>query len=73
VVAFDVQFATSTHWTTSNNYSNPLLYPAKGVHGVFPTDGVLQLCGSSGRGGVFLFVIDRDTLPSTQAFRFQPP
>jgi uncharacterized protein YqjF (DUF2071 family) len=45
----------------------------KGVHGVFPADGVLQLCGSGGRGGVFFFVIDGDALPSTPAFCFRPP
>jgi hypothetical protein len=27
---------------------------SKGAHGVFPADGVLQLCGDGGRGGVFL-------------------
>jgi hypothetical protein len=43
------------------------------VHGVFPADGVLQLCGSGGRGGVFLFVIDGHALPSAPAFRFRPP
>jgi hypothetical protein len=45
----------------------------KGVHGVFPADGVLQLCGSGGRGGVFLFVIDEDALPSALAFHLRPP
>jgi hypothetical protein len=45
----------------------------KGVHGVFPADGVLQLCGSGGRGGVFLLVVDGDALPSAPAFRLRPP
>jgi hypothetical protein len=44
----------------------------RGVHGVFPVDGVFQLCGSGGRG-VFLFVIDGDALPSAPAFRLRPP
>jgi hypothetical protein len=37
---------------------------SKGAHGVYPTDDVLQLCGDSGRRGVFLLVTSRDALPS---------
>ena len=33
----------------------------------------LQLCGSGGRGGGFLFVIGKDALPSATAFRYRPP
>jgi hypothetical protein len=46
---------------------------SKGVHGVFPADGVLQLCGEGGRGGVFLLVTSGDALPSASAFRLRPP
>jgi hypothetical protein len=46
---------------------------SKGVHGVFPADGVLQLCGDGGRGGVFLLVTSGDALPSASAFRLRPP
>jgi hypothetical protein len=46
---------------------------SKGVHGVFPIDSVLQLCGDGGRGGVFLLVAGGDALPSTSAFLLQPP
>jgi hypothetical protein len=40
---------------------------SKGVHGVFPADGV-QLCGDGGRGGVFLLVTNGDALPSPSTF-----
>jgi hypothetical protein len=46
---------------------------SKGVHGAFPVDGVLQLCGDGGRGGVFLLVASGDALPSTSAFHLRPP
>jgi hypothetical protein len=46
---------------------------SKGAHGVYPADNVLQLCGDSGWGGVFLLVTSRDALPSTSAFRLRPP
>jgi hypothetical protein len=46
---------------------------SKGVHGVFPTDGVLQLYGEGGRGGVLLLVTSGDALPSASAFRLRPP
>jgi hypothetical protein len=46
---------------------------SKGVHGVFPVDGVLQLCGDGGRGGVFLLVACGDALPSASAFHLRPP
>jgi hypothetical protein len=42
---------------------------SKGAHGVHPADGVLQLCGDGGRGGVFLLITSRDVLPSASAFR----
>jgi hypothetical protein len=42
---------------------------SKGAHGVFPVDGVLQLCGDGGRGGVFLLVASGEALPSASAFR----
>jgi hypothetical protein len=45
---------------------------SKGVHGVFPADDI-QLCGDSGRGGVFLLVTSGDALPSASAFRLRPP
>jgi hypothetical protein len=45
---------------------------SKGVHGVFPVDGILQLCGDGGGGG-FLLVASGDTLPSASAFHRQPP
>jgi hypothetical protein len=41
---------------------------SKGVHGVFPADGVLQLCGDGGRRGVFLLIIGGGALPSASAF-----
>jgi hypothetical protein len=37
---------------------------SKGAHGVFPADGVLQLCGDGGREGVFLLVSSGGALPS---------
>jgi hypothetical protein len=43
---------------------------SKGAHGVFPTDGVFQFCGDSGRGGVFLLV--SSGVPSASAFRLRP-
>jgi hypothetical protein len=46
---------------------------SKGAHGVFLVDGVLQLCGDGGRGGVFLLVASGDALPSASAFRLRPP
>jgi hypothetical protein len=46
---------------------------SKGAHGVFPVDGVLQLCGDGGRGGVFLLVASGDALPSASAFHLRPP
>jgi hypothetical protein len=46
---------------------------SKGAHGVLPADGVLQLCGSSGRGGIFLFSTVGDALPRAPTFRFRPP
>jgi hypothetical protein len=46
---------------------------SKGAHVVYPADGVLQLCGDGGRGGVFLLVTSRDALPSALAFRLRPP
>jgi hypothetical protein len=46
---------------------------SKGADGVFPTDGVLQLCGDGGRGGVFLLVTSGNALPSASAFHLQPP
>jgi hypothetical protein len=46
---------------------------SKGAHGVFPVDGVLQLCGDGGRGGVFLLVASEDALPSASAFHLRPP
>jgi hypothetical protein len=46
---------------------------SKGAHGVFPVDGVLQLCGDGGRGGVFLPVASGDALPSASVFRLRPP
>jgi hypothetical protein len=46
---------------------------SKGAHGVFPADGVLQLCGDGGRGGVFLLVTSGDALPSASSFRLRPP
>jgi hypothetical protein len=46
---------------------------SKGAHGVYPADGVLQLCGDGGRGGVFLLVTSRDALPSASAFHLRPP
>jgi hypothetical protein len=45
---------------------------SKGAHGVFPVDGVLQLRGDAGRGGVFLLVASGDALPSASAFRLRP-
>jgi hypothetical protein len=45
---------------------------SKGAHGVHPADGVLQLCGDGGRGGVFLLITSRDVLPSASAFRLRP-
>jgi hypothetical protein len=45
---------------------------SKGAHGVFPVDGVLQLCGDGGRGGVFLLVANGDALPSASAFHLRP-
>jgi hypothetical protein len=45
---------------------------SKGVHGVFPADSVLQLCGDGGRGGVFLLVTSGDALPSASTFRLRP-
>ena len=41
--------------------------------GVVSAVGNLQLCGSGGRGGGFLFVIGGDALPSATAFRYRPP
>jgi hypothetical protein len=46
---------------------------SKCVHGVFPADGVLQLCEDGGRGGVFLLFTSGDALPSASAFRLRPP
>jgi hypothetical protein len=46
---------------------------SKGAHGVFPADGVLQLCGDDGRGGVFLIVTNGDALPSASTFHLRPP
>jgi hypothetical protein len=46
---------------------------SKGVHGVFPAYGVLQLYGGGGRGGVFLLIASGDALPSASAFRLRPP
>jgi hypothetical protein len=46
---------------------------SKGARGAYPVDGVLQLCGDGGRGGVFLLVTRRDALPSTSAFCLRPP
>jgi hypothetical protein len=46
---------------------------SKGVHGVFPVDGILQLCGDGGAGGVFLLVASGDALLSASAFHRQPP
>jgi hypothetical protein len=46
---------------------------SKGAHGVFPVDGVLQLCGYGGRGGVFLLVTSGDALRGASAFRLRPP
>jgi hypothetical protein len=46
---------------------------SKGAHGVFPVDGVLQLRGDGGRGGVFLLVASGDALPSASTFRLRPP
>jgi hypothetical protein len=46
---------------------------SKGVHGVFPVDGVLQLYGDDGRGGAFLLVTSGDALPSASAFCLRPP
>jgi hypothetical protein len=46
---------------------------SKGAHGVFPVDGVLQLHGDGGRGGVFLLVARGDALPSASTFRLRPP
>jgi hypothetical protein len=46
---------------------------SKGVHGVFPVDGVLQLCGDGGRGGVFLLVAIGDALPCASTFRLRSP
>jgi hypothetical protein len=45
---------------------------SKGAHSVFPVDGVLQLCGDGGRGGVFLLVTSGDALPNASAFRPRP-
>jgi hypothetical protein len=44
-----------------------------GAQGVFPVDGVLQLCGDGGRGGVFLLSASGDALPSASVFRLRPP
>ena len=41
--------------------------------GVVSAVGDLQLCGSGGRGGGFLFVSGGDALPSATAFRYRPP
>ena len=41
--------------------------------GVVSTVGDLQLYGSDGRGGGFLFVIGGDALPSATVFRYWPP
>jgi hypothetical protein len=46
---------------------------SKGAHGVFPADGVLQLCGDGGKEGVFLLVTNGDALPSASIFRLRPP
>jgi hypothetical protein len=46
---------------------------SKGVHGVFPVDGILQLYGDGGRGGVFLLVASGDALPSASTFHLRPP
>jgi hypothetical protein len=46
---------------------------SKVAHGVFPIDGVLQLCGYGGRGGVFLLVTSGDALPSASAFHLRLP
>jgi hypothetical protein len=46
---------------------------SKGAHGVFPTDGVFQLCGDDGRRGVLLLVTSGDALPSASAFLLRPP
>jgi hypothetical protein len=45
---------------------------SKGAHGVFPVDGVLQLCGDGGRGGAFLLIASGNTLPSASAFHLRP-
>ena len=41
--------------------------------GVVSTVGDLQLCGSGGRGGGFLFVTSGDALSGATAFRYRPP
>jgi hypothetical protein len=41
---------------------------SKGAHGVFPVDGVLQLYGDGGRGGVFLLITSGDARTSPLAF-----
>jgi hypothetical protein len=46
---------------------------SKGAHGVFPVDGVLQLRGDGGRGGVFLLIASGDALASASTFRLRPP
>jgi hypothetical protein len=46
---------------------------SKGAHGVFPADGVLQLCEHGGRGGVFLLITSGAAMPSASAFRLRPP
>jgi hypothetical protein len=71
-VAFDAQGRDLDLLDGLQQLRRPAAIP-KGVHGVFPADGVLQLCLSSGRGGVFLFVIDGVALRSALAFFFQPP
>jgi hypothetical protein len=46
---------------------------SKVAHGVFLADGVFQLRGDGGRGGVLLLVTSGDALPSASAFRLRPP
>jgi hypothetical protein len=46
---------------------------SKAAHGVHPADGVLQLCGDGGRGGVFLLITSRDALLSASTFHLRPP
>jgi hypothetical protein len=45
---------------------------SKGAHGVFPADGVHQLCRDGGMGGVFLLITSGNALPSASALHLRP-